>query len=77
MQPEQTPTLFIGNLRCRCLLQFKPTKACAPGILFYRNFCAGVPSVAENRQLVSEQGLDPSRISALKYRGEGWAVVEG
>ena len=35
-------------------------------------FCAGVPSVAGNRALVQDQGLDPAQVTELKYRGEGW-----
>ena len=73
MQPEQNPTLFIGKpCDVSAYYNLNRLRPAHPESFSIGIFCAGVPSVAGNRRLVSEQGIDPSRISALKYRGEGW-----
>lgn len=35
-------------------------------------FCAGVPSHAGGRAVVRALGLDPDRLAAFRYRGNGW-----
>lgn len=35
-------------------------------------FCAGVPSIAGNKQLVEREGLKVDDVVSLKFRGDGW-----
>lgn len=35
-------------------------------------FCAGTPSQAATLRLVEKLGVDPERVTRLRYRGEGW-----
>ena len=72
-EDESAPTAFIGKpCDVAGLYNLDRLRRPHPDSFSIGIFCAGVPSVAGNRQLVREQGLDPDQVSGLKYRGEGW-----
>lgn len=79
------PVSVAGNpdaLRGDSAVIAKPCEASALAALVERRglerpiilsfFCAGTPSQHATDQLVRELGLDPSKLSLLRYRGHGW-----
>jgi len=69
------PCVFVGQpseiVALRKAQRFRPALAGKVGVAL-SFFCAGSPSTRGTSELLNRLGIDPSSLSGIRYRGNGW-----